>query len=292
MRIPSVFRSGLLASLAVVGLACAHESKEPAFSPPEPTSTTKTTSASVSSRADSAPTQQELNDAALRRSTTDVPNTPNALDSSALGGPATVPAPGSATGDTNGPASAMQQANDMLTKAEPRLTDGQILQVVIGANQGEINMADFAIRNAKSDDVKQFAAMMKSHHTSGLQKAKSTETKTKIVPASSDLSNFLDKEVADVDKDLHKKSGIDFDRAYMDAQVQAHRDVLAALDHRMIPNATHSELKSLLAETRKVVVSHLTKAEGIDGKLLPTSSGPMSIQGQHPAPGKIAGAAR
>ena len=295
MRIPgALFRSGLLATLAVVGLACSHESK-PALSPPEASSTTTTTSANASSSSPavrSGPSQEELSDPALRRSTTDVPTAPNRLDSASLGGPATVAAPGTGTSSDANPASPTPPANDMLTKAEPKLTDGEILQVVIGANQGEINLAELALRNATREDVKQFAAMMKSHHMSGLQKAKGTQTKTKLTPGASDLSAYLDKEVTTVARDLHNKNGADFDRAYMDAQVQAHRDVLAALDHRMIPNATHGELKSLLAETRKVVVGHLTKAEEIDGKLSPATSGRMSMHSHHTGHGNLAGAAR
>jgi putative membrane protein len=166
--------------------------------------------------------------------------------------------------------------SEILTRTEPALSDAQVIAVLLAVNQGEIQMADLAIRNATGNEVKQFAAMMKTMHSAGLQRTKSTESRTRISQVGSEVSQYLDNEVAVAIKDLRGRSGASFDRAYMDVQVRAHTDVLAAIDHRLTPSATNGEVRTLVAETRQAVVGHLTKAQQIDERLSPASSAPMS----------------
>ncbi len=66
---------------------------------------------------------------------------------------------------------------------------------------------------------------------------------------------------------LKAQKGKDFDKAYMDAQVKAHRDVLAVFDTKLLPNAQNVELKSTLTDARSHVAAHLAKAEDIQSKL-------------------------
>lgn len=157
--------------------------------------------------------------------------------------------------------------NKILAKTEKPLSDAEILGVVLTANQGEVEMADMAVKKATDKDVKSFAVMMKTMHTQGATKTKSTETKTKITHQDSDLTSFLKSDVQKTENDLRDKTGSDFDKSYIDAQVTAHKNVLAAIDNRLIPSATNSEVKSLLTETRKVVVDHIAKAEEVQKKV-------------------------
>ncbi|MGH7330319.1 MAG: DUF4142 domain-containing protein, partial [Polyangiaceae bacterium] len=66
---------------------------------------------------------------------------------------------------------------------------------------------------------------------------------------------------------LQNDSGTDFDVAYMDLQVNEHRQVLTTLDQKLIPNAQNAEFKSLLMKQRDKVADHLTKAESIQQSL-------------------------
>jgi putative membrane protein len=156
-------------------------------------------------------------------------------------------------------------------KTERPLNDGEIIGVAIAANKGEIQMAEVAAKRATRADVKQFAAMMKTHHTQGLQKAKSVETKTKLTAADSEVTQQLDAETQAAMKDLRDKDGIAFDRAYMDSQVKAHADLLGTIDRRLVPGASHGDVKTLLTEMRRVVSDHLTAAEDIQKKLSATA---------------------
>lgn len=195
--------------------------------------------------------------------------------------PATNPKPQDSTLGTAGPQQALTDpaaqkpfyvggetgGNKVLAKTEKPMSDSEVLGVVAAANDGEVQMADVAIKKAKSKDVKDFASMMKTHHSQGLTKTKATATKTKLTTADSDVSAFLKNDTDKTIKDIKDKDGKDFDRAYIDSQVSAHKAVLAAIDNRLVPSAQNSEVKALLTETRKVVSDHIAKVEEIQKKL-------------------------
>jgi putative membrane protein len=163
--------------------------------------------------------------------------------------------------------------NKVLAKTEKPLTDAEILGVVLTANEGEVMMADQAVRKATSKDAKDFAMMMKTHHTQGVTKTKSVATKTKLATADSDLSSFLKSDTDKTIKDLRdNKEGHEFDVAYIDAQVAAHKAVLAAIDNRLVPSAQSSDVKSLVNETRRTVTDHIAKAEDVQKKLQVSAS--------------------
>ena len=157
--------------------------------------------------------------------------------------------------------------DERAAKTAAPLSDGEVLGVLVAANDGEVQMAEVAIRRAHADDVKSFAAMMKEHHSEGLIKTKSIATKTKIVPAESDVSTHLKSEVADIVKDLKtKKDSREFDAAYMDAQVKAHKEVLQTIMDRLTPSAQNGQVASLVFDTKRIVESHLNRAIDIDKK--------------------------
>lgn len=167
--------------------------------------------------------------------------------------------------------------SQVLAKTEKPLSDAEVLGVALAANDGEVQLADIALKKASADNVKQFAAMMKSHHNTALAKARSLETKTKITNAESDVSAFLKNDVAATSKDLKDKDGRSFDRAYIDSQVQGHKDVLTILDNRLLPSAQNGEIKSMLIEMRRTVTDHLTKVESLQRKLDTTATLPHTI---------------
>jgi putative membrane protein len=146
------------------------------------------------------------------------------------------------------------------------MSDAEVLGVTAAANDGEVKMADLALKKAASAEVKKFATMMKTHHTAAAGKGKTIATKAKITPAENDVASSMKSDSASTMKDLEGKTGKDFDKAYMDAQVKAHKDVLDKIDNKLMPSAQNGEVKSMLTEMRQTVSTHLTKAEELSKK--------------------------
>lgn len=150
---------------------------------------------------------------------------------------------------------------------EKPLTDAEIVAVTSSANTGEIEMAELAKKNATNADVKNFAAMMITQHRDMENKGKSVATKAKITPTDSDASTHLTTQAQTTVSSLKTQKGKDFDKAYIDAQVKAHREVLDMFDNKLLPSAQNGELKTLLTDGRAHVATHLAKAEAIQGAL-------------------------
>jgi putative membrane protein len=159
--------------------------------------------------------------------------------------------------------------NRVLAKTEKRLSDAEVLGVATAANAGEVRMAEVGLKHATAQDVKDFAMLMKKSHQAALHEGKALEEKTKLRSAESEVGAYLKSNVEQVLKDLEGKTGKDFDRTFIDAQVKVHRDTLTAIDNRLIPSATDPKVKSLVTSIRHTVSDHLSKAEAIQKKLGP-----------------------
>ena len=197
-------------------------------------------------------------------------------DPSAMNTPAPAPMPESkpATTDAKPVDSAMgggtNAGSDTTMAAKPAakpLTDGEIVAVTSTANAGEIEMANLAAKTATNADVKNFAAMMITQHKDMETKGKALAAKAKITPADNDASTALKTDVQSTITSLKTQKGKDFDKAYMESQVKAHRDVLNLFDNKLLPNAQNGDLKTLLTDGRSHVAAHLAKAEEIQKKL-------------------------
>lgn len=151
-----------------------------------------------------------------------------------------------------------------------KLSDAQILAVARVANNGEVEMAELARKNASAPDVKQFAAMMMTHHRDAMTKERHVQDKAKLQLEENDVSSQLKGQSEAALSNLRSQSGAEFDRTYINAQVKLHKDVLDTIDQRLAPDATSAEVKGHLREMRRSVASHLAKAEQLQKKLDPS----------------------
>jgi putative membrane protein len=141
------------------------------------------------------------------------------------------------------------------------LTDEQIAAVADAANTGEIDQAKLAQKKAKNGQVKKLAAMILTHHTAIKQKMTKVLAKAKITPATSPTSTQLTDDGTKLLETLKTAEGADFDKAYVDAQVDEHKKVLETLDAQLIANAKNAELKAELEDVRTKVEAHLKAAQ-------------------------------
>jgi len=164
---------------------------------------------------------------------------------------AATPAEQAATPDANPAATVPTPANEaaapvFVTKAAA----GDMFEIAAGRA---------AAQKAANPEVKKFARMMIEAHTKtteGLKSAVTSSGQTLALPTTlpSDLQAKLD--------DLSKKTGADFDRAYMEIMVDAHQDALNLMQ-RFAQDGDVAPIKQFAAATAPAVQEHLTKAKGI-----------------------------
>ncbi len=145
--------------------------------------------------------------------------------------------------------------------------DAQIAGIVVAANQIDVDAGKLAKSRTKNKDVSAFAQQMITDHTAVNKQAGALVKKLGVKPEDSDTSKSL-KSGADANmKKLKGLKGAEFDRAYVDHEVEYHQAVLDAIDKTLVPSASNAELKALLTKVRPTIAEHLDHAKMIQAKL-------------------------
>jgi putative membrane protein len=147
------------------------------------------------------------------------------------------------------------------------INDAQIASIVVTANQVDIDAGKLAASQATNPEVKKFAELMVTDHTGVNKSAVDLATKLKVTPEDNPTSQSL-KTGGDANlAKLKTLKGAEFDRAYIDHEVDYHQSVIDAVDKTLIPGATNQELKALLVKVRPAFVAHLEHAKHLQATL-------------------------
>lgn len=126
------------------------------------------------------------------------------------------------------------------------------------ANLAEIELGKLALQKSTTDDVKKFAQMMVDDHGKALDELKRIAEKKNIT-----LPTELDAKHKTLSDRLSKLSGAEFDREYMQAMVDGHKEVASEL-RKESQSGSDPELKEWAAKTLPTVEAHLKQAETIN----------------------------
>jgi putative membrane protein len=138
---------------------------------------------------------------------------------------------------------------------------------VVTANQVDIDAGNVATTRTNDPKVKEFAARMVTDHSGVNKQAVALATKLKVTPEDNPTSQSL-KSGGDANiAKLKTLKGADFDKAYIDHEVDYHQAVLDAVDKTLIPGVKNEELKTLLVKTRPAFVAHLEHAKHVQAEL-------------------------
>jgi putative membrane protein len=126
-------------------------------------------------------------------------------------------------------------------------------------SMAEVAMGQVAITNASSQRVKDFGAMMVKDHTAANEKLKKIALQENItLPAT-----LSDKEQMHVN-DLQKKSGMEFDNAYMKMMMDDHKDDIKEFE-KASDNCKDANLKNFAVYALPVLHKHLDSVRAIYG---------------------------
>ena len=151
--------------------------------------------------------------------------------------------------------------------AQSKPNDAQIAQIVVAANQIDVDAGKLAKSRSKNKEVQAFAEQMITDHTSVNKQAEALVKKLHVKPEASEASKSLEAGAKQNMDNLKKMQGNDFDRAYVDHEVAYHQAVLDTIDQTLLPNAQNTELKDLITKVRPAIAAHLDHAKMIQSKL-------------------------
>lgn len=162
---------------------------------------------------------------------------------------------------------ASEAAQTASATTTPPTNDGEIMTIVSTANKAEVDAAKLAMQNAKSKDVKAFAKHMQQEHTMNDKQGMALAKKLNVKPEDAPHANTMKTDAQAKMEDLKSQKGADFDKAYINSQVEMHKQVLNDLQNTLIPAAKDPQLKTWLEKTSTHVKQHLEKAEKLQASL-------------------------
>jgi putative membrane protein len=130
---------------------------------------------------------------------------------------------------------------------------------VKAANAGlmEVQLGEYASKNATDKSVKQFGSMMVKDHSKANDELKALATSKNIsIPAA------VGEDKTDDMNDLMKKTGKDFDKAYMNQMVKDHKDAID-LFQKASDDSKDADMKAFASKTLPALKKHLDEAEAI-----------------------------
>ncbi|MDQ3282759.1 MAG: DUF4142 domain-containing protein [Acidobacteriota bacterium] len=139
------------------------------------------------------------------------------------------------------------------------VTDADAGAIARTINNGEIELAQFALTSASSQQVRDFAQMMITEHQNANAALESGGYGTMRNP----VTSVLDKQVDMKMSMLRGMSGPEFDRAYIGSQIEMHQTALETMRTTLMPSAQDRKLRSTLEMMRDRTQMHLDQAREI-----------------------------
>lgn len=143
------------------------------------------------------------------------------------------------------------------------LNDAQILTIIGAVNDAEIALAEYALARSGRREVRSYAHRMVSEHSEANERVASIRERRDLAPAGSAVQGQLAAQAAAARAALESTSSPAFDLAYIAAQAEAHAQVLALIDDRLLPEVDAGVVRGFLRRTRVTVDQHLSLAREI-----------------------------
>jgi putative membrane protein len=174
----------------------------------------------------------------------------------------------SAAGRVDSSANAMATDSANRANASSSWTNDHIFGFAHNANNGEIALGKLASTKATNSQVKAFGSQMVKDHQAMMKDAHALMGKVNATADSTwDDAKDLAGDGAEKLKELtDKEKGADWDKNYIESQVDMHQRVLDKLTDAA-KSSTDTSITNALTSTTAKVQAHLTKAQSIKAGL-------------------------
>jgi putative membrane protein len=148
----------------------------------------------------------------------------------------------------------------------PALDDATIVAIFDNANTADIETGKLAAKRGQSNEVRQFGAMLARDHEMVRQQGRDLAKKLGVTPTPPAGDKSLQNQAAVIRRLSALKRG-QFDRAFLQREVQFHKDVIAAIKTTLLPAIRNEELKAFVVKVAPAFEAHLQMAENLGKQL-------------------------
>jgi putative membrane protein len=142
-----------------------------------------------------------------------------------------------------------------------------ILSQMNVANTTEIQLSTMAAGKARSPQVKQIARKLASDHTKNRQQVQALAQKLNITLTSATGGSVTASDSAAMPPDLSGKTGADFDKAFVQHEIQDHQSNIDKIEKQILPTVQNDQVKSYLQKTVTEMQTHLSSLKQIQQQL-------------------------
>ena len=155
-------------------------------------------------------------------------------------------------------------ADDAATSADLNSSDRKFVQMTADMGAREVQFSERAKTKAQSKEVQQYAAAMVEHH--GKTNGELMKLAERFHESGGPPYKREDRAVKKAVEELSALEGAQFDRRYMEAMVNDHRESIKLFE-REAKNGKDPELKAFAAKTLPLLKTHLAEAERVVASL-------------------------
>jgi putative membrane protein len=139
-----------------------------------------------------------------------------------------------------------------------------VLTQLAAANKAEIQQAQAAAKKASTTTVKQFANQLVKDHKANSEKLQQVAKQAGVSLAESSPSTESQSATMG---ELQGKSGEEFDRAFIAAQIDAHQRNLDKIRNQLLPSTDQPAVRDYLQQTASAMEGHLASAKQLQQDL-------------------------
>jgi putative membrane protein len=171
----------------------------------------------------------------------------------------TVEAPPPPPDDTSTRPHIRQQVTEAPARA---LDDATIVAIFDNANTVDIETGKLAAERGHSNAVRQFGAMLARDHEMVRQQGRDLAKKLAVTPTPPPGDQSAQEQAA-VIRRLSSLRSAEFDRVFLEREIQFHKDVIAAIEKTLLPAIKNEELRALVVKVAPAFQAHLVMAENL-----------------------------
>jgi putative membrane protein len=146
--------------------------------------------------------------------------------------------------------------------AAPKLNDPTIVAIFDAANTYDIETSSIAVTKGHSKAVRDFAAMLVRDHRSVRAQGRNLAASLKVTPTPP-RDFALAKAHTAAMASLRKVHGRDFDRVYLQQEIDFHNAVIDAVTTTLLPAIQNAQLKDLVTKVAPAFVAHRDRAQSL-----------------------------
>jgi putative membrane protein len=142
----------------------------------------------------------------------------------------------------------------------PKLDDPTIVAIFDAANTYDIETGSLAASKGHSQEVRDFGAMLARDHANVRQQDRDLAHRLKVTPTPPKQLALADAHVAAM-KTLRADKGIEFDRAFLQHEIDFHNAVINAVTTTFLPAIQNAQVKDLVTKVAPAFVAHRDRAQ-------------------------------